>query len=334
MIPPRRHPPRVTLTDIARACGVAPSTVSRALSNPNRVSADMYERISRKAVEMGYSSALLPQPEPRRARGTLALILPNLTNPFVFDVIRGAQAQAQAADYYLLLINTEDSPHVEQKWLKELARAVDGIIVSSPRSGDAVLTETSHIVPLVLINRVVPGIPALVVDTATASVQALDYLVSLGHRQIAYVRGPQTSWSDATRLAALEEAARRASVELRTIGAFYPSLAAGAAAADAVALSGMSAVLFFNDTLAIGAMGRFRQRGIRVPEDINVIGCDDIFGAATADPPLTTITASGERTGRSAAELLIGAFGSRVAAPRVDYVSAHLTVRESSGPRT
>ena len=331
-IPERRFARRVNLTDIARACNVAPSTVSRAMSNPNRVSVEMYERISQKAIEMGYHSATLPAAAERRVRGTIGLVLPNLTNPFVFDVLRGSQAQCQAAGFLHLLVSTDDSAHIEQEWLKELARTVDGIVIASPRSDDAVLAEISHAVPLVTINREVPGLSGLIIDTPAAAVQALDYLVTLGHRRIVYVRGPETSWTDRARLEALDAAAERKSVELIPIGAFHPSLAAGAAAADAVALSEATAAIFFNDTLAIGAMSRFRQRGIDVPGTISVVGCDDIFGAATADPPLTTVTAPGDRAGRAATELLIGSLASRAVSPRVDHVSAHLTVRASTGP--
>lgn len=331
-VPQRRFPRRVSLTDIARACGVSPSTVSRAMSNPGRVSVQMYEQITRKAIEMGYSSARLPADGEGRARGTIGLVLPNLTNPFVFDILRGSQAQCQAAGFLHLLVGTEDSAHVEQEWLKELSRTVDGIVIAAPRSEDAVLTAISHVVPIVAINREVPGISSVVIDTASATVQALNYLVSLGHRRIAYVRGPESSWTDRERWQALCTAAEHADAELVPIGSFHPSLAAGGAAADAVELSGVSAALFFNDTLAIGAMVRFRQRGIDIPGDISVVGCDDIFGAATADPPLTTITASGDRAGRAATELLIGRFTSKTPSPRVDHVSTHLTVRDSTGP--
>lgn len=330
-IPDRRFPRRVTLTDIARACGVAPSTVSRALSNPNRVSVEMYERISTKAVEMGFASATLPTGGERRARGTIAMVLPNVANPFVFDLIRGSQAQCQAAGFLHLLISTEESAHVEMEWLKELSRTVDGIVLASPRTDDEALKAIHDAVPLVVINRELAGVSGVVITTAAASVQALGYLESLGHRRISYVRGPATSWTDRTRFDALTEAVAGSDTELVALGAFHPSLEAGAAAADAVAMSGVTAAMFFNDTLAIGAMTRFRQQGIAVPGRISVVGCDDIFGAATANPPMTTITAPGERAGRAAAEMLISRLTSR-SRPRVDYVSAHLTVRESTGP--
>lgn len=332
MIPERRFARRVNLTDIARACGVAPSTVSRALNNPGRVSAAMYERVSQKAIEMGYASATLPQGRSRRARGTIALVVPNLVNPFVHELIRGSQAQAQAAEFLFLLINTGGSAHVEMNWLRELSQTADGIVVSSPRSDVGLLRSVADAAPLATINREVPGISGVTIDTPASAVDALSYLVSLGHRHIAYVRGPQGSWTDRGRMAALEPAAERLGVELEAIGAFQPSLASGAAAADAVALSGATGALFFNDTLAIGAMTRFRQRGIRVPTDISVVGCDDITGAETANPPLSTITAPGESAGRAATELLIGLLTAKAPQARTESLAAHLTVRDSTGP--
>lgn len=330
--PPRRVPRRVTLTEIAHACEVAPSTVSRALSNPNRVSAPMYERIARKAREMGYESATLPDSRSRITRGTIALLMANLTNPFNLDIIRGCQVQAQAAGFMQLLVTSEESEQVEADWLGELPQSVDGIVIASPRSADSLLAEVAQRTPLVVLNREVPNVSGIVIDTTTGVVQALDYLVSLGHRRIAYVRGPSTSWSDKRRYAALVEAAARHGVELKAIGAFYPTIDAGAAAADAVALADVTAAIFFNDTLAIVAISRFTHRGIRVPEDISVVGCDDIFGASFSLPPLTTVRAPGEQAGRAITDMLLSGFLARTRGHRIDTLPAHLIVRESTGP--
>ena len=330
-IPVRRVRRRVTLTEIAEACGVAPSTVSRALSNPNRVSSSMYERIVRKAREMGYESAVLPGATERLSAGTIALVLPNLSNPFNLDLIRGCQAQAQAAGFLFLLLSTDESVHVEHTWLTELSQTVDGIVLASPRGDDEILRETGDNVPIVTVNREVPSLSGIVIDTPAGCAQSLDYLVSLGHTEVAYVRGPEGSWTDQERLAALEAAARRHDVSLIPVGRFLPSMASGAAAADAVDLSGATAAIFFNDTLAIGALTRLKSRGISVPGDLSVGGCDDIFGATFSEPPLTTVTAFGEEAGRAATDLLISRFGQRDRSPRVDRIATHLTVRESAG---
>lgn len=321
------------MTDIAHACGVAASTVSRALSNPNRVRPETYEQIVQKAYELGYESASIPtQPRQRLARGTIALMLPNLSNPFNLDLIRGCQIQAQAAGFLQILVTSEESQQVETDWLRELSHTVDGIIVSSPRCSDEVLRHANSRVPLVVLNREIPGLSGVVIDTSVGMAQALEYLASLGHERVAYVRGPANSWSDMSRFETLSNAAGRLSVDIVPVGAYRPTLAAGAAAADAVALTDVTAAIFFNDTLAIGALGRFRQRGIRIPEEMSIIGCDDAFGAALAGPPLTTVTAAPEQTGRAITDMLLNHFTSHDVPRRIDRLGTYLTVRESTGP--
>ncbi|WP_337060657.1 LacI family DNA-binding transcriptional regulator [Kineococcus sp. G2] len=322
----------MTLTEIAAACGLAPSTVSRAMSNPSRVNAATYDRIVRKAQDMGYQSAMLPGRHEQLARGTIALVLPNLTNPYNLDVIRGSQAQTQAAGYLHLLVSSEESVQVESDWLAELSRTVDAVVLATPRAEDEVLSSFADTVPIAVLNRRVEGLCGIVVDTPAGLSQALDYLVSLGHRRIAYVRGPIGSWSDRVRFEALTQRADGHGVELLPVGHFQPSLAAGAAAADVVAMTAATAVIFFNDTLAIGALGRFRTTGVRVPEDLSVIGCDDMYGASFTDPPLTTVTSPGERAGRAVTDLVIGRIGSKDRTRRVDRLATHLTVRSSTGP--
>ena len=330
-IPVRRVHRRVTLTEIAHACGVAPSTVSRALSNPNRVSSTMYERIARKAREMGYESAILPETADRLSAGSIALVLPNLSNPFNLELIRGCQAQAQAAGFLFLLLSTDESVHVESTWLMELSQTVDGIVLASARGDDEDVQEIADNVPIVTVNRAVPSVSGVVIDTPAGCAQGLDYLVSLGHTSIAYVRGPEGSWTDQERLRALTAAAEQHGVSLHIVGQFLPTMSSGAAAAAVVELSGATAAIFFNDTLAIGALTRFKSRGVSVPGDMSVIGCDDIFGASFSEPPLTTVTAFGEEAGRAATDLLISRFAQRDKSPRVDRIATHLTVRESAG---
>lgn len=333
VVPARRVRRRVTLTEIAEACGIAPSTVSRAFSNPNRVSAEMYERITSKAQEMGYASALLPAAADNRlARGTIALILPNLTNPFNLDVIRGAQAQIRAASFLHLVVSTEESLPVEEQWLREMARTADGIVISSPRIEDEALRAVAQIAPTVMINREAPGLSGVVIDTPAGLAQAVQYLNSLGHERIAYVRGPHGSWTDRTRFDAISAAAAEREVDLVAVGRYQPTLANGAAAADAVVLTGATACIFFNDVLAIGALDRFHQLGVSIPDDLSVVGCDDIFGSSFSHPPLTTVTSPGESAGRAAVDLLISRFSTRDRSDRIDHISAHLTVRASTAP--
>src|SRR5690606_14761370 len=161
------------------------------------------------------------------------------------------------------------------------------------------------------------------------------YLASLGHRRMIFLAGPATSWSSRKRWSALQAAAKRLDVECQRIGPFTGMMLSGAAAADAALHHRVTACLFFNDMLAISALKRFAERGIAVPRDMSVVGCDDIFGASFCNPPLTTLTAPIEQVGRIATNMLL----TRLQAAGVDLqlartrerIPAHLTIRDSTG---
>jgi DNA-binding LacI/PurR family transcriptional regulator len=186
--------------------------------------------------------------------------------------------------------------------------------------------------PIVLVNREVPGVASVIVDTPGGMAAAVDHLASLRHKAVAYVGGPATSWSDAHRYRALQATTRMRGISCERVGSFTPSVEAGAAAADAVLLTDSTAVVFFNDVLAIGALQRFAEKGVRVPEDISVIGSDDIHAASSCTPPLTTLASGGENVGRIATDVLINRLTSTAAARVVQRLPVHLTVRQSTGP--
>jgi LacI family transcriptional regulator len=198
-----------------------------------------------------------------------------------------------------------------------------------------------------VVNRVIgDDIPCVVINEEQGMRQAVEHLVSLGHRRIAYLSGPSTSWSNRTKWRALQSSGRRLGVPIVKLGPFSPTVAGGAAAADAVLVAAATALIAFNDLLAIGAARRFLARGIAVPEQMSIVGCDDIFGADFCQPPLTTLSADIEQAGRSAIDLLLSGLGRADGRPgsqpdnptnppavadRV-VLASHLLIRESTGP--
>lgn len=294
-------------------------------------------RIAAAAAEMGYH----PNPQARSLTSgrtqSIALLIPDVTNPYFFGLIRGTQSQARAHGHRLLLVDTEESAEVEAAVVAELRNSVDGIVAAASRRSDEQLLEVKKGIPMVVINREIPGVPSVVIDTAMGVVQAVEHLASLGHTKIAYLAGPISSWSNRTRWRALSRAAKRLNIDCIQIGPFSPTMEAGAAAADAAVHQGVTACIFFNDLLAIGALGRFAERGIQIPTGMSVVGCDDIFGADFCHPPLTTITAPIEQAGRVAIDMLLSSLstnGLDVAPTRSrEILSTHLTIRESTGPR-
>jgi LacI family transcriptional regulator len=327
----------VTITDIARLTGVAPSTVSRALNKPGRVNEATRLRIEAAARELHYVPNSQARALTSGRTGTIALVLSDVTNPFYFGIIRGTQQELRAAGYAHLLIDTENSAELEVEMLHKMRRSLDGAILAASRLADRSLAALAADIPLVTINRNVPGVQSAVIDTPAGIRQGVEHLVSLGHKDIVYLSGPENSWPNAARWQAVRSSLRHFGLEGRRIGPYPPGLTSGGAAADAVVNTGATACIVFNDLLAIGMLRRLRERGVRVPADLSIVGCDDIFGADFCHPPLTTLTAPIERAGRMAVSMLLSqlrhGLPTRLPARGSVLLPTHLTIRESTGPR-
>jgi len=340
--PPARPP---TLRDVAERAGVAVSTASRALTRPGRLRAATEEHVRAVAAELGYE----PSPSARalssgRTR-MVALVVPDVTNPYYFGIVRGTAARLRAAGYVHVLVDTEESVDAEDRALRALRPTVDGAVLAASRLDDARLQRWARDLRLVTLNRPLPGGAGrgVLVDTAGGSVRALEHLAALGHRRVAYAAGPPTSWSDQRRRAALRTAARRLGVELVVLGPYAPVREAGAEAADAVLAARVTAarvtagrvtaVLAFDDLLAFGMLDRFAARDVDVPGDVSVVGCDDVFGADLVRPGLTTVAAPIERVGALAADLLLARIEGRDPPP-LRQVPTRLVIRGSTSPPT
>ncbi|MET1004866.1 MAG: substrate-binding domain-containing protein, partial [Propionibacteriaceae bacterium] len=256
----------------------------------------------------------------------------DITNPFFFDLIRGSQEQLKAAGFSQLLIDTEESPVVEASSLEAVADSAAGVILTATRLDDAPIRAAAERIPVVCINRAVSGVTSVMMTTQTAVESAVEHLAALGHRRICYVHGPAISWSDGERSSSWAEAGARLGLDVTEVGPYEPSVVGGKAAADAVLESGATAALAFNDLMAIGILQRCSHLGVRVPDDLSVVGCDDTFGADFCSPPLTTLTVPLLEAGRLATTLLLDKLGaSDLSASREATLSAHLTIRSSTG---
>jgi LacI family transcriptional regulator len=263
----------------------------------------------------------------------VALLVPDITNPHFFGLIRGAERQANAAGLTLILIDSEESPDVETRHIERLTRAVDGFVLASSRLPDTRIHELAKGRVLTLVNREVNGMPSVITDQSGGSRQIVEHLASLGHDSVVFLSGPRTSWAGARRWRALSATARQLGISAHRLGPFPPAIAGGAAAADAAIGQGATAVVAHNDLLAIGVLRRFVERGVRVPDDVSVVGYDDIFGADFCSPPLTTLAGPIEEAGRAAVDLLLRMLdrrGSDGIARRI-VLPSHLVIRASTG---
>ncbi len=321
----------VTMRDVAERAGVAVSTVSRAMSSPERISLSTRQLVLDAARELGYRHGPA-RPSAGRAY-SVALVVPDITNPFYFEMIRGSQERLRDSGYTQVLIDAEESPVAEFAALNTIAGSCVGAVLAATRLSDDQVRELSQRMPLVTVNRQVDGIPAVLVDTPSAYGQAVDHLFSFGHRRICYISGPDGSVPNQERWLAVEAAAQRLGIEAIPIGPFNPKPNSGAAAADALLASGATAGLAFNDVLAIGMLQRFAARGVSVPGEVSLVGCDDIFGADFCYPPLTTITAPTRQVGSEATAMLLSLSGGLE--PRLGRrleLPVHLNIRASTGP--
>jgi LacI family transcriptional regulator, galactose operon repressor len=314
-----------TLHDVAREAGVAVSTASRALSNPERVSAGTRERVREVARRLEYRPNRIAQALPSGRTRMLAIVVTDITNPHHFGLIRGAEAQARAAGYTLVIADSQGSPDLESEHLGRLGSAVDGFVLAASRLPEATLAGLHR--PAVLYNREAAGLAGVVADTDDGSRQVVEHLTALGHRSLGYLAGPLNSWSDGERWRALSAHAAAAGVTITRLGPFSPTVEGGAAAADVGTASGVTALVAFNDLLAIGVLRRLERRHVDVPAAVSVVGFDDIFGADFCHPPLTTVSSPAELAGRTLVDLLLAARpAGRVVLPST------LRVRDSTGP--
>ncbi|WP_353050460.1 LacI family DNA-binding transcriptional regulator [Cellulosimicrobium sp. Marseille-Q4280] len=321
----------VTVRDVARESGVSISTVSRALAEPERVAPETRDRVVAVATRLGYRPNRAASGLRAGRTGALGLVVPDLENPYFASVTKGVQARARRTGHAVFVVDAGEDPGLETELVEGLRPQTDGLVLCSPRAVEADL-EVARDTPVVLVNLRIDGIPAVSSDDAHGVVLAVEHLRALGHRRVAYVGGPERSWSDARRRDGLELAhARFPDVETVAVGSFRPRVEGGRAAADLVVASGASAVLAYNDLVALGLVARLRERGLSVPDDLSVVGFDDTFVATLSSPPLTTVRTDLSLLGARAVDRLVALLDARRAA-RVPATGADSAVGPPTGP--
>lgn len=329
---PRRSP---TIYDVAKAAGVAPSTVSRAFSRPGRVNAATAELIRQVAADLGYRTNPLARALPTGRTSMIALVISDVTNPFYFGIIGGAMAAAAEAGYTMLLADAQESDRLEREALERAIPTVEGIVLGSSRMSDSAITMIAKQRPMIVLNRSVTDVPSVVTDIPRGMRRAAEHLGSLGHDSITYVAGPEASWTDGLRWRALREASLELELRVRRIGPFPPTAKGGGLAAEELRREPTTAVIAYNDLLAIGVMKSLAAMGIRVPADVSVLGFDNIFAAELVTPGLTTVAAPLHRLGATAVRHLLAIVGgAQPHTGRPLVVPTHLVLRESTGQRS
>jgi LacI family transcriptional regulator len=323
----------VTIKDVARAAGVSASTVTRALSNPELVHPSTRDRVRQTAASLGYHPNRAARGLITGRTGNLGLLVPDLANPFFPSVVKGVQARAHEADYAVFLADTDEDSAAEIGLVHKLSKQVDGIVLCSPRMTDDEIRSLTGDTPIVLVNRRLARVPSVAPEFSDAMRQAISHLTALGHRRIAYVAGPRISWANRERVRSLRTVAAAAGATLVEIGNVRPQFEGGVAAADQVLAAAVTAVIAYNDLVALGLLNRFASRGVAVPGDLSVLGFDDIALSAMVHPSLTTVALPKEQAGRAGVDLLLQLLDRPDSPATVRReLPVQLMVRHSTGP--
>ncbi|MEF3402761.1 LacI family DNA-binding transcriptional regulator [Agromyces sp. CCNWLW203] len=322
------------ILEVARLAGVSASTVSRVVNGRTGVDPVLAERVRDAAAELGYRASPLARSLVLGRTQTVAVVVPDLANPSFQGMLHGITRAAAHDGYRVLVADSAEDVDDEASIARETRMRCDAVILCAPRTPTETLAElTPTLEPVVLVNRTLPGsgVPSVAIDYADGIERLAAHLAGLGHRRIAYLAGTRASASDAVRRDGLARfALAHPEISLVTIEAGV-GLADGEQAADEVLAADVSAVLAFNDLVAVGLLRALTERGVDVPRDISITGFDDIPFAAYTTPALTTAEVPVEALGALAWQRMAAVLGGTP--PGVDEVLVpELRLRGSTGP--
>jgi LacI family transcriptional regulator len=323
----------ITIHDVARRSRVSLTTVSRAFTQPGLLRAETRERVLAVARDLGYHPNRAARSLITGKTGNVGIVVPDLGNPFYPGILRGVQTRAQQAGYAVLLADSDEDGATEVDLVQRMAKQVDGVIICAPFAKDAQLRGLTAQQSLVLVNRRCEGIPAVLMDIARGMRHAIGHLHAIGHRRCAYLGGPAAAWSNRERVRGLHVAAGAHDIELVELGPFEPKFEGGIAGADQALASGATALVAYNDLMALGAFSRLAARGVRVPDEMSVVGFDDLLFASMSAPPLTTVSMPMEAAGRGAVDLLLARMSDPAAGLSTNVeLPTQLVIRSTTAP--
>ncbi|MDF6040708.1 LacI family transcriptional regulator [Streptomyces sp. JH14] len=293
-----------TIVDVARVAEVSTATVSRVLNGRRVTDPELVRRVRLAAAELHYRPSGTARSLKAGVTRLIGVVVPDLGNPSFSELLRGLADAAGTQDHRLLVADAKESQDEERALIQELALHCDGLVLCSPRLPLEELARF-EVGPMVCTNRAVGDLSmsSAGVDSYAGMAAVVRHLAGLGHRHIGYLAGPPTSWSNAERQRAFDDAA--ASLRIRVSVAQAGSTSDdGHRALPELLAAGVSGVVAFNDLVAIGALARLREEGLEAPGDISLAGFDDIPVAQFLAPPLTTVRLPTEEVGRHAWALL------------------------------
>lgn len=328
-----------TIREVAEKAGVSPTTVSHVVNNTRYVSANVRERVLQAMVDLGYRPNALARSLRRGETKTLGLILPDSANPFFAEIGHAIEAAAFSSGYSVILCNTEGDLEKETLYTDVLSKKqVDGMIFvttgDNPSSIQELLTQN---LPIVVVDRdpQTADVDAVLTDNRQCGYLATQHLIQLGHRRIGCIMGPSNVTPSAMRVTGYQDSMRENHLPVEEIwlvrGDFHPDSGHAAAMELLRQPNPVTAIFVCNDMMAIGALRAAYESGLRVPEQLSIVGVDNIDLASYTIPPLTTITQPKAEIGQTAFHLLVQRIHQHDLPARRVTLPSSLVIRNSTG---
>lgn len=333
----------VTLRDVAEAAGVHPGTASRALNGATRalVRSETVDRVIAAAEALGYQPNYLARSFKTRRTMSVGVVVPDIANPLFPRMLRGIEDRLARDDYVALLADTENNPERQERALTGmLQRKVDGLLCATARREDPSLTRLgSEGLPVVLFNRVIERHPfsSVSVDDTDGVRMAVEHLVTLGHRRIAHLAGPQSYSTGFARYEGFTAAMHACGLDVdEHLVRFSERLTIpeGERCTAEMLAEGClpTAIVAGNDMVALGCLTALEQAGLRCPADVSVVGFNDMSFVDRFNPPLTTVRIPHYEIGARAAEILLERFEAPELPLKQVLLAPSLVVRGSTAP--
>ncbi|PJC85645.1 DNA-binding transcriptional regulator CytR [Vibrio sp. HA2012] len=329
-----------TMKDVAQLAGVSTATVSRALMNPEKVSSATRKRVEEAVLEAGYSPNSLARNLRRNESKTIVAIVPDICDPYFSEIIRGIEDAAMEHGYLILLGDSGQQQKRESSFVNLVfTKQADGmLLLGTALPFDISKPEQKHLPPLVMACEYAPELelPTVHIDNLTSSFEAVNYLTQLGHKRVAQISGPESATLCHFRNQGYLQALRRAGIPMNPDYTAHSdfTFAGGAKAVKKLLAQPEppTAIFCHCDIMAIGAIQEAKRLGLRVPQDLSVVGFDDIQFSQYCDPPLTTISQPRYEIGRQAMLMMLELLKGREIGAASRLLETKLVVRNSAAP--
>jgi LacI family transcriptional regulator, repressor for deo operon, udp, cdd, tsx, nupC, and nupG len=325
-----------TIEEVAKKAKVSTATVSRVINNNGAVSEKTRQKVMKTVEQLGYAPNILARNFRTRKTNTIITVLHDICNPVLAEMIKGMEDVAYKNDYCLLIGNSGNNPDRAMDYLKTLReKRADGVIFVTPRIDEAAIVEINKIVPVVLVCDYIENshIPSVRVDDYKAAYQMTEYLINNGHKKIAYIAGPQNIRIAADRLRGFSAALKDNEVnyDSNLVIMDNSSMEDGRRSMEEI-LSRAAvpiSVVVYNDETAIGALEYAKEKGYKIPQEVAVVGFDNIGTAGLVKPGLTTVNQPKYEIGATSMRIMLGILQGMEPQCEDNILDYQLIIRES-----